>query len=80
MAAAGAHHLQMALADLTGDVLQLGDAQPVQLIRMRQLAEMHATGLQWGSAYVSHLSRWRRITPSAAGRHEPAIGLGTLRP
>ena len=38
---AGAHHLEVTFADLTADRLQFGDAEPVQLIRVRQLAEMH---------------------------------------
>jgi len=36
--ATGTHHLEMALADLAGDSLELGGAQAMQLIRMRQLA------------------------------------------
>ncbi|GDX71620.1 hypothetical protein LBMAG39_00530 [Cyanobium sp.] len=48
VAATGAHHLQMAFADLAGNALKLGGAQAVQLIRMRQLAEMHARGLEPG--------------------------------
>ena len=42
MAAAGAHHLQMALPDLAGNRFELSRAQAVQLIRMTELAEMHA--------------------------------------
>ena len=42
VATAGAHHLQVAFADLAGDALQLGGAQAVQLIRVRQLTEVHA--------------------------------------
>ena len=42
VATAGAHHLQVAFTDLAGDALQLGGAQAVQLIRVRQLTEVHA--------------------------------------
>jgi hypothetical protein len=38
----GAHYLEMTLADLTSDRFELSEAQAVQLIRMSQLAEMHA--------------------------------------
>jgi hypothetical protein len=47
MTATGAHHLQVPLADLAGDLLQFSGAQPVQLIGMTQLAEMHASTKQW---------------------------------
>ena len=40
------------LADLAGDALQLSGAQAMQLIRMSQLAEMHALRLECWSAYV----------------------------
>ncbi|MFZ9947758.1 MAG: hypothetical protein ACO3FN_11905, partial [Vulcanococcus sp.] len=60
MAAAGAHHLKVALADLTGDRLELSSAQTVQLIRMRQLAEMHALGLNCRSACGLHSGGWWR--------------------
>ena len=63
MTATGAHHLQVPLADLASDALQLSGAQAMQLIWMRQLAEMHAPGLQWGSAYALRSGGWRRITP-----------------
>jgi hypothetical protein len=48
VAAAGTHHLQVAFTDLPGDPFELRHAQAVQLIRMRQLAEMHARGLDCG--------------------------------
>ena len=47
--AAGAHHLKVTLADLASDLLQFSGAEPVQLIGMTQLAEMHAPTKQWRS-------------------------------
>ncbi len=41
VAAASAHHLQVPLPGLTADRLELDDAEPVQLVRVRQLAEVH---------------------------------------
>ena len=48
VAAAGADHLEVAFADLTCNPLELCSAQSVQLIRMRQLTEMHAKDLYCG--------------------------------
>jgi hypothetical protein len=42
VAAAGAHHLQVAFADLAGDRFEFGDAESVQLVGVAQLAEMHS--------------------------------------
>ena len=42
MATTGGDHLQMALSDLTGNVLEFSDAETMQLIRMGQISEMHA--------------------------------------
>ena len=47
--AAGAHHLQMALTNLAGNGFKLCRAQAVQLIRVTQLAEMHAQPWRWGA-------------------------------
>lgn len=42
MAPAGRNHLQMLLTDLGSDTLKFCGAQALQLIRMAQLAEVHA--------------------------------------
>ena len=49
MSAAGGHHLEMALAHLAGDGLELCSGEAVQLIRMAQLAEMHARPFCWAT-------------------------------
>ena len=48
VAAAGGHHLEVALAHLAGNGLEFCSAEAVQLIRMAQLAEMHAGPFCWG--------------------------------
>jgi hypothetical protein len=42
MAAAGGDHLEMLVADLTGNRLEFSGAEAMQLIGVAQLAEMHA--------------------------------------
>ena len=44
VATARAHHVQVTLADLAGNAFELSNAEAMQLIGMRQLAEMHACG------------------------------------
>ena len=55
---ARAHHFQVTLADLAGDAFELSNAEAMQLIGMRQLAEMHACGQDWGSAYAQQDVIW----------------------
>ena len=42
MATAGGNNLQVACTDLPCNILKLSCAQSMQLIRMRQISEMHA--------------------------------------
>jgi hypothetical protein len=42
MATTGGDHLKMTLSNLTGDILKLRQLEAMQLIRMRQISEMHA--------------------------------------
>jgi hypothetical protein len=42
MTTAGGHHLEVTIAYLTGDILKLGQPEAMQLVRMRQISEMHA--------------------------------------
>ena len=49
VAATGGHHLEMALTNLAGDGLELCSGEAVQLVRMAQLAEMHAGPFCWAT-------------------------------
>ena len=51
MAATGGNHLQMAVPNLTCDVFELDQTEPVQFIRMGQISEMHAQAAPGSAIY-----------------------------
>ena len=51
MAATGGDHLKMTLSNLTSDILKLRQLEAVQLIRMRQISEMHAPSAPGSAIY-----------------------------
>ena len=58
MAATGGNHLQMAFPDLTCDVFELDQTEPVQFIRMGQISEMHAHAAPGSAIYGVCSWRW----------------------
>ena len=61
MATTGGDHLQMALSDLTGNVLEFSDAETMQLIRMGQISEMHAQPAPIHAIYGVHPGTRRHL-------------------
>ena len=66
--ATGGDHVKMLLPDLAGDRLQFGGGQAMQLIRVRQLAQMHAD--PDSSLAIYEVRSCRR-------RSKPRLSLGT---